>query len=174
MKRTVVLAAILFTLSGLQACNDDNAGITPDTGDTPSGKLTAATECKSTATKPGVGVFASGESAVEYSYNAAARKLTLKHVNAAFNCCPGTLSASVHVEDNLITIIEKESEASCNCNCLYDLDIEISNLAQKSWNIVFVEPYLSSPDLPLSFVIDLTTSAAGRHAVPRAMYPWGI
>lgn len=174
MKQILTLAAVVLALSLLQACNNDNDVVTPETGDTPSGKLVSATECKSTLFKTDAAVFGSDESAVEYSYNTAARTLTLKHINTAFNCCPGTLSASVRIEGDLITIVEKESEASCHCNCLYDIDIEIRNLPRKSWNIVVVEPYLTSPDLPLSFAIDLAATPNGRHAVPRSMYPWGI
>ena len=171
MKRRLFIAALLLALGALQACNKDTGSINPNPTDKPAGKLIAASDCKSTATLVSNGVLSSGESAVEYAYDATKRTLTLKHINAAFNCCPGVLSATVSVEENLITIVEKESETSCNCNCLYDLDIEITNIARKSWRILFIEPYLAPPDLPLSFAIDLSTSSSGRHAVPRTGYP---
>lgn len=174
MKRIMIITAAFILLGFFQACNDDPDGVTPGPSGSPSGKLVSASDCKHTASGKGLRVQDSNESAVEYSYNPASRVLTLRHINAAFNCCPGPLSASVVLVDSLITITEKESKPSCDCNCLYDLDIEISHLPQKSWNIVFIEPYLSPPDLPLSFVVDLTASSSGRYAVPRARYPWGI
>ncbi len=170
MKHTLVIIAAFIFLVVFQSCNDDPSGMTP--GDA-SGRLISASSCKQTASGSGPSVQGADESAVEYSYNPATRVLTLRHINAAFNCCPGPLSASVRVEDNLITISEKETKPSCDCNCLYDLDIEVFNLAQSSWSLVFVEPYLSTPDLPLAFSVDLKKQSSGRFAVPRIRYPWG-
>ena len=44
-----------------------------------------------------------------------------RHVNAVFNCCPGTIKSDLSVVGNTITIVETETDPQCKCICDYDL-----------------------------------------------------
>jgi len=174
MKRLTLLPIILSLCFLCPACSEDEDGVTPDAGGTPAGQLTSATDCK-TFNGPAVESFlSSSESCVEYQYDAEEKKLYLKHVNAGFNCCPGVLSATISVSENIITIAENEEAAQCHCNCLYDLTFVIMDLDPGAYRIVMVEPYRHADDPALSFLVDLTTEPSGQNCVPRAHYPWGL
>lgn len=174
MKRLLLFPIIASLVFLAPACSEDDEGITPDDGETPAGRLTSATDCK-TFNDPAVeSILSSSESCVEYNYDAANKTLFLKHVNAGFNCCPGTLSANITLVENIITIAESEQEAACHCNCLFDLTFEITDLKPGAYRIVMVEPYLHDDDPALSFLLDLTTEPNGNVCVPRVHYPWGI
>ena len=62
-------------------------------------------------------------SCVDYSFDKEKNKLTLKHINAGFNCCPDSLYCKIELKSDTILIQEFEKVADCRCNCLYDLDI---------------------------------------------------
>jgi hypothetical protein len=173
MKHLIIFTcSVLFTLQ-LGACNEGDEGTTPVTEGVPTAELVSATDCK-IFQQFAVGPGSSGESAVLYSYDAQTEILSLTHVNAGFNCCPGKLSARLNIENRTITIIEKEQEAACRCNCLYDLEIEVRDLPTGNWRILFIEPYLHADDALLSFYVDLAADPTGEHHVPRNHYPWGI
>ncbi|MBN1447658.1 MAG: hypothetical protein JXA28_06985 [Bacteroidetes bacterium] len=186
MKRTHVFSLVILCLTMLSACSEDTESVKPESMDAPQARLLNATDCKhfgkstreNTRTSEGIlaceGILASSESCIEYSYDAAKRSLLLTHVNAGFNCCPGVLSVQISVDDNIITIIEREQEAGCHCLCLYDLTMEIVNLPPGSYRIVVIEPYLHDEDLPLSFAVDVRHHPSGKSCVPRAHYPWGV
>lgn len=137
------------------------------------GQLTNNSACKYFSTKSTLELTADTLSKVEYVYNNTTHTLQLKHVNAGFNCCPGTLSSQFVLNGNTILITEQEEEAQCHCNCLYDLDFEISGIEQKTYNIRFIEPYAES--MPkLEFEINLLEDTEGSFTVVRRTYPWGI
>ena len=48
--------------------------------------------------------------------------LSIKHINAGFNCCP-EIKTNVLTEENVIIIEEIEIDGPCLCLCLYDLDL---------------------------------------------------
>jgi hypothetical protein len=110
---------------------------------------------------------------VEYSFDRDKNKLILKHVNAAFNCCPDSFYCKIELKGDTILIQEFETSALCKCNCLYDLDIEINGVEMKEYLIKFVEPYASEQS-KLVFDIDLTTASQGSFCATRKQYPWGI
>jgi hypothetical protein len=174
MKRLIIPVFSLVLLLALPACDGESESTTPVATGDPAGELTSATDCKSFMKSTLTGPASSSESAVLYEYDTDTRVLTLTHVNAGFNCCPGELTAAVTVADGSITIVEHEREASCRCNCLYDLVIEVRDLPPGSWSIAFVEPYRHADDTPIAFTADLRTEPAGEHRVPRRYYPWGI
>lgn len=55
-----------------------------------------------------------------------------------------------------ISIIVQEFEKSNNykCDCLYDLDIEISGVKPKKYQVRLIEPYSGSQD-KINFALDL-------------------
>jgi hypothetical protein len=112
-------------------------------------------------------------SCTDYSYDSQNNKLTLKHINAGFNCCPEKLYCNVSLSKDTIIIHEFEKEALCDCNCLYDLDIEITGVVAKKYHIKFIEPYCGEQP-QLIFEIDLSEETEGLFCVTRKRYPWGI
>ncbi|MBN1952512.1 MAG: hypothetical protein JW801_15020 [Bacteroidales bacterium] len=112
-------------------------------------------------------------SCVEYSYDASTRILTLRHINAAFNCCPGELGCIISEEENVISIRETEEAPMCDCNCLYDLEISISGVEKDSYTIEIDELYIPEEN-DLSFGINLKQKTEGSVCVVRKVYPWGL
>ncbi|MDY0101891.1 MAG: hypothetical protein RBS07_03075 [Lentimicrobium sp.] len=136
-----------------------------------SGRITDHTGCKVLKSDESINLMDS-YSCAEYSFNGITKKLSIKHINAGFNCCPGTLSANITLTNDTIIIQEFESEQSCNCNCLFDLDIEIDGIEPKPYQIIFIEPYCANQH-PLIFKVDFANQAEGECCVTRNNYPWG-
>ena len=133
----------------------------------PGGGLAESGECKIFGTRAGF-----DETCVIYDYDGQGL-LTLQHINAGFNCCPGDIIVDITINDNIIEIAEMESQSACDCTCLYDLNIEVHYLNPGDYTIQFDEPYLPPGDEPLVFVLDLNGPASGSFCLPRSGYPWG-
>jgi len=163
---SAVMAGALLFLSG-------SCVFSP--GQDPLGKLVGRTDCKSFSRLNSPSAKTSGgtnEECVEYDYNGTS-VLLLKHVNAGFNCCPGTISADIDVLGGVIRIKEKESSSLCDCSCLYDIDYEFVSVRPGLYRISVVGPYQIEGDPPLEFLVDLTGAASGSFCVERTHYPWG-
>jgi len=143
-------------------------------GPDPVGRLVGWTGCKSFgAPDPGAATAPiSSQECAEYDYDGRGL-LKLKHINAGFNCCPGTISATTDVSNGVILIKERESSSLCDCDCLYDLGYEIAGLAAGIYRISVVGPYQPAGDPPLEFLADLSHAASGACCVERSRYPWG-
>ncbi len=137
-----------------------------------SGMITDHTGCKVLKSDNAVHLLDS-LSCAEYSYDGTTNKLLIKHINAGFNCCPGTLSAKITLSNDTIIIQEFESEQSCDCRCLFDLNIEIDGIDAKPYQIKFIEPYCGEQE-QLTFGVDFANQDEGSYCVPRTNYPWGI
>lgn len=142
----------------------------------PYGQLIRHSDCKSfpavrvsTATPP----HSSSEECLEYIYDGQGH-LTLKHINAGFNCCPGTISADIVILAGEITIKEKEESSLCDCNCLFDLDYDFMNVKPGVYRISIKGPYQPPDEPPLEFVVALKGPISGTFCVPREKYPWGL
>lgn len=130
--------------------------------------------CKNHITKAGDdNKITNNMSVIQYSYDIKRSILTIKHINAGFNCCPGRLSTSVDISKNKIVITEKENEQGCKCLCLYDLEYAITGVPLDKYKVEIKEPYLGEQD-PHIFDIDLSVSTTGQHIVMRTEYPWEI
>jgi len=112
--------------------------------------------------------IASDQDCLLYHYDNG--KLTLKHVNAGFNCCPDEIVVDINIDGNNITITETEINGDCYCLCLFDVDIEIYFLPPGEYNIRIEEIYAD----PIEFTADLITEPVGGHCVTRSHYPWGM
>jgi len=145
----------------------------PDGGSDPTWGIVDHTGCKG---------FEGGESAVdttldmdciEYAYDGKS-VLSIKHINAGFNCCP-VIAAHIDFEGNTIIIEELDSlfNGGCACLCLFDVDYEIGNLPPREYRIIVIEPYRYMNDPVLDFTVDLSSSPSGIHCVERTQYPWG-
>lgn len=135
-----------------------------------SGQLTNNSQCKrelkSTANTP------DSLSCVEYTFDKTINKLTIKHINAGFNCCPGDLYVITSLNADTIIIQEHATQAICNCDCLYDLDIELTGVEAKKYLVKFIEPYAIDQQ-EILFKIDLMNNIEGEFCVIRRLYPWG-
>jgi len=112
-------------------------------------------------------------SCIAYSYDVLAHKLSIQHVNAGFNCCPESLYCDIALHGDTILIREYESAAQCHCNCLYDLDMDVTGVDAKKYNVRFIEPDAGDQEQIL-FSIDLEIEWEGSFCVIRKQYPWGM
>ena len=164
--KTIILTALLSGLL-LFSCEEEK-----EKQLVLAGTLINNTNCKDNfKSAPGNKITADSLSCIDYSYNKI--KLTIKHINAGFNCCPEKLYCNISLVSDTIIIQEFEKSALCDCNCLYDLDIEISGVETKKYILKLIEPYCGNQE-KLIFEIDLTRETEGLYCVTRKQYPWGI
>ncbi|NLF43847.1 MAG: hypothetical protein GX587_14230 [Bacteroidales bacterium] len=132
-------------------------------------------ECKNFETQPKSGILEIGSdsSCIYYNYNEEEKTLSIKHINAGFNCCPKKIYFDFSIENDTIFISEKEKESGCDCICLYDLDYSITDIAKQSYCLYFKEPYCDDQAKHI-FSINLNENISGSHCVERTYYPWGI
>ncbi len=138
-----------------------------------SGRLISNTACKSLKSANQLAGMTSNQSCLEYSYDAANKVLKLKHINAGFNCCPDSLYCYVTLSKDTILISEFEESALCNCCCLFDLDIEVTGVEMRHYQLKLVEPYVVNQD-EIVFGMNLLINQEGSFCVNRTQYPWGI
>jgi hypothetical protein len=110
---------------------------------------------------------------LQYQYDGQ-NTLTLKHINAGFNCCPGDITAEIEFNGNLITITEGEQEQGCRCLCLFDLDYKVINLSPGRYTIRITEPYIDENDQVLECPLELFSATSGSYCLERNDYPWII
>lgn len=138
----------------------------------PEGKLTKQSDCKQFASVLKSNFAPANEQeCILYYYTG--NTLYITHQNTAFNCCPGKIMASITVNDHVITIKEREQEAGCHCMCLYDLELEVSNLAQGTYRIIVDVPYLGGQPA-MDFSCDLEEKSNGEYCADRNGYPWKV
>lgn len=169
MKTTINLILIFFFI-GFISCEKGNDNTNQlDL----SGKLIKNSTCKSDF-KSGTSTINTPDtlSCIEYSYDNSSNKLTIKHINSGFNCCPDSLYCDVKLNSDTIIIKEFEAAALCKCNCLYDLNIELNGVTSKKYQVRFIEPYIGEQE-QLIFEIDLTKDIDGSFCLIRKQYPWG-
>jgi len=135
------------------------------------GQLIKRTSCKDNF-KSASKITPDSLSCIDYYFDGE-NKLTIKHINAGFNCCPESLWCKVSVKNDSIIVQEFEKSALCDYNCLYDLDMGVTGVAAKKYLLKFIEPYCGEQE-KLIFEIDLTNIKKGLFCVTRKQYPWGI
>lgn len=158
----LLFGAIIVLITSCRENEEDSNNFT--------GKLIAQTDCKNNTKSAKT---ADNQSCAEYTFDKQKHLLKIKHINAGFNCCPEKLYAEIWLNNDSIYIQEFEQAALCRCNCLYDLEFEISGVEQKSYYLIFIEPYAKNQK-QLAFDIDLNSSATGKFCVTRKNYPWGL
>jgi hypothetical protein len=108
------------------------------------------------------------EECIVYDYDGEGL-LTLTHVNAYFNCCPGEFLIDIVVSENTIVINEDETMAGCDCRCLFDLDMEVHYLVPGEYTIEVHGTYSYISGGPLVFTVDFSGPASGSYCRD---YPW--
>lgn len=170
----MVSACLVLSLALLVlGCSGDNPKTTKPTPPGPSGTLVSYTGCKQFPPAALASGTIQDQDCLVYRYDGQG-VLELDHINAGFNCCPGSITAVITIEDNVITITESEEGAYCDCNCLFDVGYEITELDPGEYTIHVIEPYVGPEHDPLECTIDLTTSTEGSCCVTRTHYPWGL
>ena len=144
--------------------------------DQPDGRAVRAAICNVSQKTDYANAASSSRDCVEYHYDAASRLLSLIHRNAAFNCCPASVSANITVADHTITIqeVERLENEGCNCLCLSEMEYQIEGITPGSYAVNIVQLYLSEQDELLNFAIDFVNSATGNYCATREHYPWGM
>jgi hypothetical protein len=137
----------------------------------PHGRFIGRSDCLGSAEPAAVETIPDTLDCLQYDYDGAS-VLTLRHLNAGFNCCPD-MAFDIRVVADTITIEEIEISGECDCSCLYNLDFEIYNLPCGMYTITVIEPLTWPTDPPLRFTVDLASSPSGIFCVPRNHYPWG-
>ncbi|MBN1164933.1 MAG: hypothetical protein JXB45_10165 [Candidatus Krumholzibacteriota bacterium] len=170
----VLILSISLSLLCLAAgCEKESTPATGLPSDAPSGAIIGSTSCKSWNEKLTAITIPQDQDCFGYSYDGA-DTLRIKHTNAGLNCCPGTITAVITIQNNTITISESEGQDAimCHCLCLYDLDYLITGIAPGVYTVIFEEKCLNDEDEILQEVIDLSTATQGGHCVERTHYPW--
>ena len=128
-------------------------------------KLVNHSSCKESFTN-----YMSSDDCIEYHYDGE-NILLLKHINAAFNCCP-EIAANISIFNDTIRIEEIEISGDCNCVCLYDLEYEIKELMPGEYTIQVIETDIPQGEELLEFNVNLSSTPSGSYCVNRDFYPW--
>ena len=174
IKQFLIVSAMLMatTLISMMiiSCGEENG---PNSANIdPEGSLVNATDCKTFSIKSVEEITSASETAIKYEF--ADGILKIEHINTAFNCCPGEITAVINIDSDLITIEAVEKKAGCHCICLYDLDYEVDGLTPGTYRLKVIEQYGIEEDIKLDFTIDLENDPSGIFSVPRNRYPWDI
>lgn len=138
----------------------------------PEGMLVDYSGCKETPPPDATPVPGSGNDCIEYHYDSNQSILSLKHINASFNCCPLEIVAEITIGQQIISIVEAQvfnGGTPCPCLCLRDIDYEITNLPAGEYTIHIGE---LSPGSAFEFTVDLDAQPSGSYCVQRSVYPW--
>ncbi len=84
--------------------------------------------------------------------------LTIKHINAMFNCCPKELLVMSKLRNDTIFINEVEKEAICDCICPYDLNYRVGALNYGNYHVILSQMDLSTilVEFDLNFKLGMT------------------
>jgi hypothetical protein len=174
---TKLLNAFFYTILLCTIVGCDGLPGETQTGETKTGGIiTASSGCTSNA--PGLkadAVYEDNKTYVIYDYSGTT--LSLKHINAVFNCCPTSImaTASVSAESigNVLTrsiVIEESEDTSqqgCSCVCQYNLDLQVDGVTAGTYVVKFNEPYFDEPDPVIEFTADLVTQPSGTFELER-------
>lgn len=158
----LVLVIVLIILTHIGGCKKDTT-IPAD----PNPIIVTKTGCKSGF----LSADSSNQDCIEYRLTN--NTLHIKHINAAFNCCPNKVYAIATISQDSILITEKEILTQpCKCNCLYDIEYDIPNVTDSSYVIIVNEPYVTNETDRLIFNMSPVISSIGAFCKTRNMYPW--
>jgi hypothetical protein len=158
----LVLVIVLIILTHTGGCKKDTT-VPAD----PNPIVVTKTGCKSGF----LSADSSNQDCIEYRLTN--NILHIKHINAAFNCCPNKVYAVAVISHDSILITEKEILTQpCKCNCLYDIEYDIPDVTDSSYVIIVNEPYVMNETDRLIFNMSPVISSIGAFCKTRNMYPW--
>lgn len=77
--------------------------------------------------------------------------LSMKHINAVFNCEPGSIIVSATVSYDTIKITENETDHYANCICNYDLNFKVGPLDYRQYQVAVYKSTLLHATFPVNF-----------------------
>lgn len=139
----------------------------------PSINFVGSSECKSNVMKS-TADHAADQDCIQFKW-VTGDTLTIKHVNAGFNCCPGGFRVSLKLAGDTLVITEAENSPLCDCNCLFDLNYNLAGISKETWWIRVEEPYIRDTDQEkILFKAELRKASQGEFCVTRTGYPWRL
>ena len=170
MAAALCFPALMLSLT-TPGCDTDNPAGLRHKHENPDGQLMSRTDCKVSTRSGALSDASVVQDCFEYELKDG-DTLIVRHINAAFNCCPGEITADISIVNDTITIVEREAQPGCHCLCLYDLDYRFEHIESGTYTIKFVELYTTDADEPLRSTVDLSTTPSGSFCVDRNGYPW--
>ncbi len=165
------LCLIAGSLLVVAQCGDDagtGSVILPD----PIVRMQSHTDCKTFADRLIIDMPHLTRDCFVYEYDGGS-VLHITRTNAAFNCCPDSLTADATITQSTIIIEEIEWVTTpCDCLCLYDMEFEITNVRPGIVKLRFMESYLAPGATLLQATIDLIKQPSGAFCANREFYPW--
>lgn len=142
------LLSLLLLLSMTSCKSSDNESM-------PEGYQKSYSECKVFITRS-TEITEPDKQTLNYSLDENGN-LSLTHLDALFNCCPGRITSDITTGKNIIDIYEKEDKPGCHCNCRYDLNFDFINIKREIYKITIRSEYTKQ----LNFTLDLRSSTTG-------------
>lgn len=142
-------------------CGKDGTNPEPD----PAFSLLSYSDCKVFAAKqaiPGI----PEETCLEYNCDGTGI-LYIKHINASFNCCIDSISATQSLEGNVISINETEHlmGGGCDCICYYDIEYRLDDIAPGIYNVE-ISPNSTGNDPSTVYTIDISEAVVDTVCIP--------
>lgn len=163
----VLVAIVSFMIPGCENVSNNTYTMVAK------GNLVKHSGCKGKGSGNGLLKTSDNQTCAQYVYLPESNKLIISHINAAFNCVPDSIYCIISGSGSSLIIEEFEKDHLARCLCLYDLNIEITGIEPKVYQVQIVEPYIGNQQT-LGFEIDLSKIREGEHCVPRSVYPWGF
>ncbi len=164
MKKAVIMAGLVVITGIIWSCERNNSNGTLAIS------VTSDMICKSNGLLKTQGTPLEN-SCINYTYYGDSL-LSLKHINASFNCCPEKFLVEIEVKGDSLIIHEDELKHGCRCNCVFDLDISVRNLPADKYHVRIVEPYVNNTWPRLIFDLDLKKTTTGQYCVTRPEGWW--
>ncbi len=109
------------------------------------------------------------QTCVEWTFSE--NKLSIKHINAAYNCCFEDLKTDFYFSNDTLRIVTKDINGMCDCECLYDINYQVKNLPAKSF-VVYIQDQRKDEDQPIEFTLNIKKQPSGKVCFKRTGYPW--
>lgn len=165
---------ILFFLAAmLSACGENNSGTEPENSAGIDARIISIAPSAAMRSDERDIAYAATESGVTWYYDETSESLVLRHRNAALRGDGNDLTLRVRIEENIITVLERQKETAAGPLGLHDIEFRITDLPPRAYRMVVIEPYVERGQRPLSFRLDLVEALSGSVSVERSQHPWG-
>lgn len=156
---SVVLAVLLAGCSGESPTVGDTLRVT-------SSNVITAPQCIEPATGKAEGETYGAQECLAWNYHNG--RLSLLHANAVYNCCLDSVTVSMTVDGQTITVFENEhlQGNGCRCLCRYNLDYQAEVATEGRYAVkLFSDNAYYGHELLFEFSIDLASSPSGSYCL---------
>lgn len=168
-KKILISIAIAVTMLG---CNSSSKSPSP----TEQTERVTVSECKKNKTDETRSTYTNGimtndHTYIAYLYKEDKRRLTITHYNVVFNCDKRGIDAESSVDEDSITITERQNlpeGGGMYCKCLYDVTIVLNDIEAKK----YILNYDDGISTDIHFEIDLAEETTGEKSFARTEYPY--